>query len=124
MRVVLGGTFDILHQGHEALLRAAFEGRPEQVLIGLTTDRFARESRPRVNPYPVRERNLKRFLAGRKWRPAKIAPIDDPYGAADDPADPDPIVVPAERYPRAIARNEGRPPKALRRLEIRPVPPA
>ena len=66
MRVVLGGTFDILHKGHEALLRAAFEGRPEQVLIGLTTDRFARESRTRVNPYGVRERNLKRFLAARK----------------------------------------------------------
>src|SRR5206468_5728754 len=59
MRVVLGGTFDILHKGHEALLRAAFEGRPEQVLIGLTTDRFARESRTRVNPYAVRERNLR-----------------------------------------------------------------
>ena len=122
MRVVLGGTFDILHQGHQALLRAAFEGRPEQVLIGLTTDRFARESRPRVNPYAVRERNLKRFLAGRKWRPAKIEPIDDPYGPADDLADLDVIVVSAERYPVAIALNEARAAKALRRLEIRAVP--
>src|SRR5207245_4020072 len=82
MQVVLGGTFDILHKGHEALLRAAFEGRPERVLIGLTTDRFARESRSRVNPYADRERNLKRFLTARKWRPAKIEPIDDSYGPA------------------------------------------
>ena len=72
MRVVLGGTFDILHDGHEALLRAAFEGRPSLVLIGLTTDRFARESRAHVNPHRVRERNLKRFLAARRWRPARI----------------------------------------------------
>src|SRR5881396_1321438 len=122
MRVVLGGTFDILHKGHEALLRAAFEGRPEQVLIGLTTDRFARESRTRVNPYAVRERNLKRFLAGRKWRPAKIEPIDDPYGPADDLPDLDVIVVSAERYPVAIALNEARAAKGLRRLEIRAVP--
>jgi len=122
MRVVLGGTFDILHQGHEALLRAAFDGRPEQVLIGLTTDRFARESRTRVNPYAVRERNLKRFLAGRKWRPAKIEPIDDPYGPADDLPDLDVIVVSAERYPVAIALNEARAAKSLRRLEIRAVP--
>ena len=65
MRVVLGGTFDILHAGHEALLRAAFDGDPEAVVIGLTTDRFARESRSKVNPYAVRQRNLKRFLAAR-----------------------------------------------------------
>src|SRR5256886_3230076 len=122
MRVVLGGTFDILHKGHEALLRAAFEGRPEQVLIGLTTDRFARESRTRVNPYAVRERNLKRFLTARKWRPARIEPIDDAYGPADDLPDLDVIVVSAERYPVAVALNEVRATKGLHPLEIRAVP--
>src|SRR2546426_8952320 len=121
MRVVLGGTFDILHKGHEALLRAAFEGRPERVLIGLTTDQFARESRSRVNPYATRERNLKRFLAARKWRPAKIEPIDDSYGPADDLPDLDVIVVSAERHPVAIALNETRAAKGLRPLEIRAV---
>src|SRR2546429_1813257 len=95
MRVVLGGTFDILHKGHEALLRAAFEGRPEQVLIGLTTDRFARESRTRVNPYAVRERNLKRFLTARKWRPARIQPLDDAYGPPGAPPRPAVVVVSA-----------------------------
>src|SRR5947208_15664821 len=99
MRVVLGGTFDILHKGHEALLRAAFEGGPERGLIGLTTDRFARESRSRVNPYATRERNLKRSLAARKWRPAKIHPTDDPYGPADALPDPHVTVVAADRLP-------------------------
>ncbi len=122
MRVVLGGTFDILHDGHDALLRAAFDGRPEAVLIGLTTDRFARESRPRVNSYPVRERNLKRFLASRKWHPARIEPIDDPFGPADDLPDLDVLVVSAERYPVAVALNEARTAKGLRPLKIRPVP--
>src|SRR5439155_1698363 len=88
-----------------ALRQTAFEGGPERVLIGLTTDRFARESRSRVNPYATRERNLKRFLAARKWRPAKIVPIDDPYGPADDLPDLDVIVVSAERHPVAIALN-------------------
>src|SRR5256886_13884906 len=122
MRVVLGGTFDILSKGQEALLPAAFEGRPEQVLIGLTTDRFARESRTRVNPYAVRERNLKRFLTARKWRPVRIEPIDDAYGPADDLPDLDVIVVSAERYPVAVALNEARAAKGLRPLEIRAVP--
>ncbi|MGI0149664.1 MAG: inosine/xanthosine triphosphatase [Thermoplasmata archaeon] len=124
MRVVLGGTFDILHAGHEALLRAAFEGKPEEVVIGLTTDRFARESRPRVNPYAVRERNLKRFLAARKWRHPRIEPIDDPYGPADDLPDLDVLVVSADRLPVAIALNEARTAKGLRPLHIRTVPMA
>src|SRR3989442_6633508 len=122
MRVVLGGTFDILHKGHELLLRAAFEGRPEQVLIGLTTDRFARESRTRVDPYVVRERNLKRFLTARKWRPARIEPIDDAYGPADDLPDLDVIVVSAGRDPVAVALNEARAAKGLRPPQNLPVP--
>src|SRR5438445_13831795 len=122
MQVVLGGTFDILHKGHEALLRAAFEGRPERVLIGLTTDRFARESRSRVNPYAARERTLKGFLAARMWGPMELEPIDDSYGPADDLPDLDVIVVSAERHPVAIALNETRAAKGLRPLEIRAVP--
>src|SRR2546430_2417922 len=122
MRVVLGGTFALLHAGHEALLRAAFDGRPEAVVIGLTTDRFAKESRPRVNPYVVRERNLKRFLAARKWRHARIEPIDDPYGPADDLPDLDVLVVSAERQPVAVALNEARAAKGPRPLGIRTVP--
>jgi inosine/xanthosine triphosphatase/pantetheine-phosphate adenylyltransferase len=122
MRVVLGGTFDILHVGHEALLGAAFDGGPEQVLIGLTTDRFARESRPRVNPYVVRERNLKAFLAARKWRRARIEPIDDPYGPADDRTDLEALVVSAERLPVGAALNQARIAKGLPPLHIRAVP--
>src|SRR2546428_8800462 len=99
MRVVLGGTFDILHKGHEALLRTAFEGRPEKVLIGLTTDRFARESRPRVNPYAIRQRSLKRFLAARKWRPSRIEPIADAYGPPDNLPALDATVVSPGRDP-------------------------
>lgn len=122
VRVVLGGTFDILHAGHEALLAAAFEGHPEAVVIGLTTDRFARESRDRLNPYSVRERNLKGLLAARKWRRARIEPIDDPYGPADDLPDLDVLVVSADRLPVAITLNEARAAKGLRPLRIRTVP--
>ncbi|HYS99979.1 MAG TPA: inosine/xanthosine triphosphatase [Thermoplasmata archaeon] len=122
MRVVLGGTFDILHDGHETLLGAAFEGHPERVLIGLTTDRFARESRARVNPYSTRERNLKRLLTKRRWRPARIEPIDDAYGPADDLPDLDVLVVSAERHGVAVALNEARVAKGLGSLEIRDVP--
>jgi len=114
MRVVLGGTFDILHDGHRALLGAAFERSPDAVVIGLTTDRFARETRDRVNPYAVRERNLKRYLAAHRWRRARIEAIDDPFGPADDLPDLDVLVVSAERHGVAIELNEARTRKGLR----------
>lgn len=122
MRVVLGGTFDLLHDGHEALLGAAFRGKAARVLIGLTSDRMAREARPKVNAYAVRERNLRRFLATRRWRNVSIEPIDDAYGPADDLADLDALVVSAERAGVAAALNEARRSKGLRPLEVRVVP--
>src|SRR5437879_9979219 len=122
MQVVLGGTFDILHKGHEALFPASFECRPELVLVALTRDRVGRESRGRVKPYAASERKLKGFLAARKWGPAKLEPIDDSYGPADDLPDLDVIVVSAERHPVAVALNETRAAKGLRPLEIRAVP--
>ena len=122
MRVVLGGTFDILHDGHRALLGTAFERSPDAVVIGLTTDRFARETRDRVNPYAVRERNLKRYLAAHRWRRARIEAIDDPFGPADDLPDLDVLVVSAERHGVAIELNEARTRKGLRPLEIHTVP--
>src|SRR5438445_12817069 len=90
--------------------------------MGLAPNRFGGESRRRVNPYAARERNLKGFLAARKWGPAKLEPIDDSYGPADDLPDLDVIVVSAERHPVAIALNETRAAKGLRPLEIRAVP--
>jgi len=122
MRVVLGGTFDVLHDGHEALLGAAFTLKPERVVIGLTTDRFARATRSRVNPYPVRLRNLRRFLRRHRWSRAVIEAIDDPYGPADDLPDLDAIVVSREREGVAAALNEARREKGLRPLEVHAVP--
>ncbi len=122
MRVAMGGTFDILHDGHRALLGTAFGLRPEEVLIGLTSDRFARETRATVNPYEARERRLRAFLQSRRWRGYMIEPIDDAFGPADDLPDLDAIVVSAERVPVAKALNDARVSKGLRPLEIHAVP--
>jgi len=122
MRVAMGGTFDILHDGHRALLGAAFTLHPGAVLIGLTTDRFARESRREVNAYAVRERNLRRLLRARGWTRFAIDPIDDVFGPADDRPDLDVLVVSAERAHVGRELNEARERKGLRPLEVRPVP--
>ncbi|MEK6987021.1 MAG: inosine/xanthosine triphosphatase [Candidatus Thermoplasmatota archaeon] len=122
MRVAMGGTFDLLHDGHKALLGAAFALKPEVVLIGLTTDRFATETRAEVNPYDARERNLRRLLRSKGWRTFRIEPIDDAYGPADDLPDLDAIVVSAERAAVARSLNQVREQKGLRPLQIHRVP--
>lgn len=122
MRVAMGGTFDLLHDGHKALLGVAFALRAERVLIGLTTDRFARETRAEVNPYPVRERNLARYLRSRGWARFVVEPIDDAFGPADDLPDLDVLVVSAERASVGQALNEARASKGLNPLEVRAVP--
>lgn len=111
-----------MHDGHRALLGTAFGLKPDEVLIGMTTDRFARETRDRVNPYDQRERALRRFLRARRWGPARIEPIDDAYGPADDLADLDVLVVSAKRESVAKSLNAARVSKGLRPLEIRTVP--
>lgn len=122
MRVAMGGTFDLLHDGHRALLAAAFTPRPEKVLIGLTTDRFARETRPEVNPYALRERRLRAYLRTRGWTKFVVEPIDDPFGPADDLPDLDTLVVSADRALVGKNLNQARERKGLRPLEVRAVP--
>ena len=86
---VLGGTFDHLHVGHQALLASAFSVGDE-VAIGLTTDGFvARHPKPagtRTQRYAARRASLVRWLRAnypsRKWR---VVPLDNPFGGSLEP---------------------------------------
>jgi pantetheine-phosphate adenylyltransferase len=86
-RVAMGGTFDVLHRGHHALLDTAFEHGDEGVAIGLTTDEFANARRMRtVRPYVERAEALHAFLRARGYSErATIIPIADPFGFALEP---------------------------------------
>ena len=119
-RVVLGGTFDRLHAGHEALLRTAFEvGRT--VAIGLTSERFLRDHpKPlggRIASLAWRRRALVRWLSRRyprkRWT---VRSIDDPLGGAADEA-VDAVVVSAD------TRSGGRAVNLARRRRGRPAVP-
>ncbi len=119
-QAVLGGTFDRLHVGHEALLGTAFRvGR--NVAIGLTTDAFVRahpkpDGEP-LQPYAVRHRRLvawlRRRYPRRTWR---VVPIDDPFGGSVLPG-VDVLVVSADTVRGGRAVNRER-----RRRGLPPVP--
>ncbi len=52
VKVCLGGTFDIIHRGHEVLLNKALDVG-DSIIIGLTTDARAKKGRENedINSY-------------------------------------------------------------------------
>ena len=82
--VALGGTFDILHAGHEHLLEQAF-GLGSLVFVGVTGDRFVQKlgKTHKVRSYNARVRELQKFLRSRGWLSrARIVKLTDPFGPA------------------------------------------
>ena len=80
MRAILGGTFNVIHEGHKALIGKAFE-LSNDVMIGLATDEFAAKGRKRLNPYYLRMKGLILFLES-IGRTAEIFPLADQFGEA------------------------------------------
>ena len=81
-KVAVGGTFDQLHRGHEALLAKAFEVG-KNVVIGLTSDRFvSRLDKPhKTSSYTKRLGELNGYLAASGLlRRSEIVPLNDPVG--------------------------------------------
>jgi pantetheine-phosphate adenylyltransferase len=88
MQVVLGGTFDPVHDGHRALFDRAFE--LGDVTIGLTSDDLAPRTRNvdrYVRPFSERKQaltaELERF-AEEYDREFEIRRLDDPMGIATE----------------------------------------
>ena len=122
--VGVAGTFDMLHKGHKALLRKAFEVG-ERVVVGLTTDEFAaRMHKPHeVAPYKERLEELLVFIMreGQLHRTEVVA-INDPYGPAAWDDGFEALVVSEETAPRAEEINALRARRGLKPLELVVIP--
>lgn len=115
--VALGGTFEKLHRGHEALLKKALE-TGERVVIGLTTDKMVRSTKSHsIASYDERRRGLIRFLKrmGAAER-ATIVPLDDPYGPTVLDPEIQALVVSTETSARMEEINEIRRSRGLKPL--------
>ncbi|SNQ60334.1 phosphopantetheine adenylyltransferase [Candidatus Methanoperedens nitratireducens] len=115
--VVVGGTFDPLHDGHRALLKKACElSNGGGLLIGLTSDRMAKNKSHKVDDYRTRYNAIMELTSAQGIKP-EIIKLDDPYGPTlrDDF---DYIVVSPETYPTALRINEIREENGMRPIEI------
>jgi inosine/xanthosine triphosphatase len=121
MKVCLGGTFDVIHEGHKKLLDLAFSlGVP--VLIGLTSDRYAKKGRKEVNTHKVRKKNLEAYLKRKKFKSFELVSINDSYGPSVSMKDLDVIVVSEGTVRRARRINKVREAKGMKALKVIVVP--
>lgn len=123
MKVMVGGTFDPLHDGHKQLLARSFDLATPLgvVIIGLTTDSFASNKSHPVRPYREREKTLKNFIKSHGYLTTwQIEPLSDRYGSALE-ADFDAIVVSEETLPAATEINRLRHKAGLHKVDIHQI---
>jgi inosine/xanthosine triphosphatase len=121
LKVCIGGTFNILHRGHELLFEKAFE-LGSRVFIGLSSDEMIKGSKEvAVDDYEARKKNLDNFLMGMGWGDQySIVKIESELGTAAD-KDFDAIVVSEETVKGAEKINKKRVENGFKPLEIFPV---
>jgi pantetheine-phosphate adenylyltransferase len=123
MKVMVGGTFDPLHDGHRHLLKRSFEvaGPGGNVVIGLTSDSFACRKNHPVRPFALRQAELERFISSTipstHW---DVEPLNDRYGSALD-ADFDALIVSEETLPAAVEINKIRREKGKKKVDIHQI---
>ncbi len=119
-KVILGGTFDHVHIGHQKFLETALE--TGKTTVCLVSDEMLKKWKPEViNSYEERKRNLEAFLSrhDQDWR---IIPINDPYKEAVE-GEYDVLVVSYDTKERGKKINEMRKEKDKEPLDMQTVKP-
>ena len=121
--VAMGGTFDIIHSGHIALLEKAFSVS-EKVIIGLTSDELAKKKGKKLwHTYSQRldvlERLIKSKFPGRVY---VLSKLDNDFGPAVIDGDVEALVVSDETLFQGEILNKLRQQKNLSKVDVVIVP--
>ena len=121
--VALGGTFDILHKGHFALLQKGFS-ISSKVIIGLTSDELAtKKGKNLLHGYFERYHTLKSMI--KKNFPNsqfEISKLDNDFGPAVLEKEVEALVVSEETVGKGQILNKLRDERQLPSVEIVSVP--
>jgi len=123
MKVCIGGTFDIIHKGHELLISKAFEMACENgtVFIGISSDNLIKNKKATRSFYS-RKKLVKKFLEKKETHNKTIIKkISDKFGPTLD-EEFDVIVVSPETVKTAEEINKIRKNKGKKPIKIIKIP--
>lgn len=123
--IILGGTFDRFHAGHELFIQTALE-RGERITVGITTSPLY-QHKPLsqiIERYKVREANVDDYISKNRshFQKVTIIPITDVYGSSLIDLSIDAICVTLATKKTAFLINERRKQTGMKPLKIITVP--
>jgi len=120
-KIAFGGTFDIIHKGHEILISDAFE-LGERVIIGLSSDALVKKLKKEAKSYDERKNELLNFLKKKNFKNFEVIRLNNEHGIAIEDKELEAIVVSEETILKAFEINEIRERKNLKPLDIISMP--
>ncbi|ARS90966.1 phosphopantetheine adenylyltransferase [Natrarchaeobaculum aegyptiacum] len=101
MRVAVAGTFGPIHDGHRRLFERALEVGTDGVVVALTSEDLAEQTRHEPRPIPPlaerRERVCEELSRLDRWdRDVELRTLESPLGIASTDPDLDALVVSPE----------------------------
>lgn len=118
--VVLGGTFDRLHNGHKMLLSSAVLAASERIVCGVTYGDMIKKKClwELMEPLEIRQNAVKEFIDDISSIRCEIYPISDAFGPSIVDPDLEAIIVTEETLKGGHAVNEKRKSRGLSTLDV------